>query len=104
LRAVRDETISNQAAVQVVWDKLKSYIQKANELGVPLATVRDPATGRGSISATLVVVSSIAVLASLVTSKVSNSGAFEMFLASCSLYFGRKFQTKSGTSVDNKTT
>lgn len=87
-----------------MWDKLKSYIQKANELGIPIATVRDPATGRGSISATLVVLSSIALLASLVTTKVSNSGAFEMFLASCSLYFGRKLTTKSGTSVDSKNT
>lgn len=87
-----------------MWDKLKSYIQKANELGIPLATVRDPATGRGSISATLVFVSSIALLASLVTPKVSNSGALEMFLVACSLYFGRKFQTKSGTSIDTKAT
>lgn len=87
-----------------MWDKLKSYIQKANELGIPIATVRDPATGRGSISATLVVLSSIALLASLVTTKVSNSGAFEMFLASCSLYFGRKLTTKSGNALDSKNT
>jgi hypothetical protein len=87
-----------------MWDKLKSYIQKANELGVPIPVVRDPSTSKGSISATLVFISSIAVLASLVTAKVSNDYAFNLFLASCSLYFGRKFQTKSGTSVDTKST
>lgn len=87
-----------------MWDKLKSYIQKANELGIPMPVVRDPATGKGSITASLVVLSSVAVLASLVTTKVSNSGAFEFFIASLAAYLGRKFQTKSGSSVDTKTT
>ena len=84
-----------------MWEKLKGYIQKANELGVPLATVRDPATGRGSISATLVVLSSIALIASLVTTKVNNSGSLEFFLASCSLYFGRHYQKKD-SSISSK--
>ena len=77
-----------------MWDKVKSYIQKANELGVPVATVRDPLTGKGSITASLVVISSIALLASLVTSKVSNAGAFEFFLASLAAYLGRMYQKK----------
>lgn len=85
-------------------EKLKALIQRGNELGFPILTVRDPISGKGSISATLVFISSVAVLISLVTTKVSNSGAFEMFLASCSLYFGRKLTTKAGTSVDSKST
>jgi len=87
-----------------VIDKLKSYIQKANEFGIPVGVVRDPATGKGSISATLVVISSIMLIASLVTTKVSNSGAMEFYALSLAAYLGRKFQTKSGTSVDTKST
>jgi hypothetical protein len=85
-----------------MFEKIKELIQKGNEFGFPILVVKDPISQRGSISATLVVVSSIAVLASLVTSKVNSAGSFEFFLASCGLYFGRKFQTKSGTSIDTK--
>ena len=85
-----------------MFEKIKALIQRGNEFGIPILVVTDPQTGKGSISASLVVISSIAVLASLVTAKVSNSGAFEFFVASCSLYFGRKFQSKSGNSIDAK--
>ena len=80
------------------------YIKEKHISGIKVPTISDPTTGKGSISATLVFVSSIALLASLVTPKVSNSGSFEMFLAACSLYFGRKYQSKSGNSVDGKST
>jgi hypothetical protein len=87
-----------------MWDKVKSYIQKANELGIPLPVVRDPLTNKGSITCTLVVLSSIMLIASLVTSKVSNSGSFEFFLASISVYTARKMTNKSGTTIDGKST
>lgn len=88
----------------LVFEKIKALIQRGNELGLPILVVRDPSSGKGSISATLVFLSSVAVLASLVTSKVNNNYAFDFFIASSGLYFGRKFQTKSGTSVDSKST
>lgn len=85
-------------------EQLKALIQRGNELGCPILVVRDPSSGKGSISATLVFISSIAVIASLVSPKVNNSYAFDFFLASCGLYFSRKFTTKSGTSIDTKNT
>jgi hypothetical protein len=83
-------------------DKFINLCKNWNVNGVYLPMVSDPSTQRGSISATLVFISSIAVLASLVTVKVNNNYAFDFFLASCSLYFGRKLTAKSGTSVDTK--
>lgn len=85
-------------------DKIKEWIQRGNELGIPFPTFRDPLTGKGSISAMLVFISSLFVIASLVSTKVNNNYAFDFFVASCGLYFGRKFQTKSGTSVDPNST
>lgn len=38
-------------------DKWFSFVNKMNRLGVPVPTVRDPKTGKGSITASLVVVS-----------------------------------------------
>jgi hypothetical protein len=85
-----------------VLDKIKAYIQRGNELGLPIPVVRDPSTGKGSISATLLVVSSIMLIASLVTAKVNNSGAMEFHALSLATYLGRKYQSKAGTSLDTK--
>jgi hypothetical protein len=83
-----------------MFDKIKEFIQRGNDLGIPFPVFRDPTSGKGSISATLVFISSIAILVSLINPKINNSYAFDFFLASCSLYFGRKLTTKAGTSVD----
>jgi hypothetical protein len=63
---------------------------------------RDPITQKGSVTLTLVVLSSILVIASLVTKKVEASGAAEFHLIALGAYLGRKFQTKSGNSIDAK--
>jgi hypothetical protein len=83
-------------------DKIKAFIQRGNELGIPMPVFRDPQTGKGSVTLTLVVLSSICVIASLLTKKVDAGSSTEFLLISLGAYLGRKFQTKSGTSVDTK--
>jgi hypothetical protein len=87
-----------------MFEKLKAWVHKGNSLGIPFPVFRDPLSGRGSISATLVFISSICVVLSLVTKIIDHSGSFSFFIASCSLYFGRKAQTKADSLPDDKTT
>ena len=47
---------------------MKTLIARMNELGVPLPMVRDPATGKGSVSVTLVVISGGYVMLALLNS------------------------------------
>jgi hypothetical protein len=87
-----------------MFESIKSFITSWNNQGVNLPMARDPLTGKGSISASLVILSSFFVILSLFTSKISSSGAFDFYLASATLYLGRKYQSKNGTSSDTKTT
>ena len=67
--------------------------------GVPLPMVRDPKTGKGSVSLTLVFISSALVILGLVgkwsghMGVVDISNALEFFYASSFLYFGRNWRT-----------
>ena len=87
-----------------MFDTIKSIILAWNNQGINLPVMRDPITGKGSISATLVVISSFFVILSLFVPAISNSGAFEFYIASATLYLGRKYQSKNGTTSDTKTT
>ena len=77
------------------WIKLVN-IMNAN--GVPLPTVRDGKTGKGSISLTLVVLSAtllqIGIIGkySKILEGIDLNYAMQFFIASCGLYFGRKMQ------------
>jgi Na+(H+)/acetate symporter ActP len=77
-------------------------VNSLNSNGIPLPTVRDPKTGRGSVALTLVVISSFMVVAALI-GKFSNflqgvdiSNALQFFYASSGLYWARKFNSDSG--------
>jgi hypothetical protein len=85
-------------------DTIKSIISSWNSQGINLPVMRDPISGKGSITATLVVVSSFFVVLSLFIPTISNSGAFEFYIASATLYLGRKYQSKNGSTSDTKTT
>lgn len=78
-------------------EKIKALIQRGNEFGIPFPVMRDSLTGKGSITATLVVLSSICVIASLVSKKIDNSGATEFYLISLGAYLGRMYQKKDVT-------
>ena len=83
--------------------KWKSFVRDMNAKGVPVPTIRDPKTGFGSISLTLVFISSVIVIAGILGKTAGMLGGLDMdaamnfFWTATSLYWGRQFQTKSGT-------
>ena len=85
-------------------NQAKALLEKLNRLGFPIITARDPKTGRGSISLTLVFISSLLVIVGIVGKWSGKLGGIDMTYAmeflwtSCSLYFGRQMQS-SGKSV-----
>lgn len=86
--------------------KLKDFVARMNAKGLPLPTVRDPMTGVGSVSLTLLVISSVMVILGIFTKwsgklgGIDVSNALDFFYASSALYFGRKFQTKKGNTIE----
>jgi hypothetical protein len=86
----------------------KNFVNKLNSHGVPLPTIRDPLTGRGSISLTLVFISFNAVLVGLVgkwsgaLGGVDIAQALNLFYACAALYWGRKFQGKEISFGDSE--
>ncbi len=104
-----------------ILDKWKEFVAKMNSKGIPVPTIRDPKTGMGSVSLTMVVVSFglltvstmlalglvvskwaklyIAPDTSLATLKEAFSMSFQMAGISVGLYFGRKL-TVDKTSVN----
>lgn len=79
--------------------KLADLVRLANKYGIPLPMVRDPKTGIGSVSLTLVFISSIMVILGLVgkwsgrLGVVDINNSLEFFYASSALYFGRNWKT-----------
>lgn len=86
------------------WKKL---VIRANTYGVPMPLVHDPKTKSGSVSLTLVFVSSILVVIGIVgkwsgiAGGIDMSNAMDFFYASSALYFGRKWTLKSGVKIDD---
>ena len=82
-----------------ILEKLKALAAVANSRGVAIPTVRDPKTGAGSITATLVVVSfGVSVLLLLgkvvhLVGEVDYNNVLWLLGISLSAYIGRKFQT-----------
>jgi len=89
-------------------DKWKKFASDMNQKGIPMPTIRDPKTGFGSISLTLVFISSVIVIAGIIGKSagvlggLDMSSAMEFFWTATSLYFGRQFQTKSGAIFGNQ--
>ena len=77
-------------------DKLRAIIQRMNQLGIPVPVARDPSTGRGSVTFTLVVVSGGIVLIGLLNSAASLFKGVDMTSAlywhgmSLATYLGRR--------------
>lgn len=90
--------------------KLKNFVNRLNQQGVPLPMLRDPKTGLASMTATLVFLSfNTALLGQL--GKVTNlfggvdlTQANYLFLLSLGAYLGRRFQsdgTKRAVTMDS---
>lgn len=77
-----------------IYTKWRDLVEKLNDKGVPLPMVRDPQTLEGSVSLTLVVISSMLVIAGIMgkwsgkLGGIDMNSAFNFFYASTTLYFG----------------
>lgn len=87
---------------------LKKLVLICNSYGIPLPLVHDPKTGTGSVSLTLVFVSSVMVLLGLAGKWSGKFGvvdindALEFFYASSCLYFGRNWRTGASTKENTE--
>lgn len=83
---------------QTLLNKLKDFANSANKDGIPVPTCRDPFTGRGSVTFTMVVISFGAAIALLlgkvtkVVGEVDYSNVLWLLGICLSAYLGRKFQ------------
>lgn len=81
--------------------KLREINSHMNRFGIPVPLVRDPKTGMGSVSLTLVFISFNAVLIGLVGrwsgffGGIDINQALNLFYACSALYWGRKFTKDS---------
>lgn len=88
-------------------NKLKSLVTRMNKLGVPVPTARDPQTGLGSVSFTLVLISSMIYMLGMFGKWSGKFGGIDManakdfFDSSCYLYFGRTLVKIAETVVTN---
>src|ERR1017187_1193067 len=79
-------------------DWWKSFVGNMNQKGIPLPMIRDPKTGIGSVSLTLVFVSFNLVVVGLIgkyskmLDGVDVGQAIQLFSMCAALYWGRKFQ------------
>lgn len=86
-----------------VLEKLKDFINKLNEKGIPFPMVRDPTTGKSSVSLTLLFVSSLHVQLALINkfAKIFDGldidNSLEFFIICSGLYFGRSLSKKVQT-------
>lgn len=82
------------------YNKWKQLNNNFNDKGIPLWMVRDPQTLEGSVSLTLVVMSSFLVVVGIVGKAagilggIDMNSAFNFFYASTALYFGHTWVHK----------
>lgn len=81
------------------WDKL---VRDLNEKGIPIPMLRDPKTKMSSVSLTLMgaafgmwLIGVIGKVSGLLDG-VDVDSAFNMFIATASLYFGRRLKSDNG--------
>lgn len=93
-------------------EQIKEFFAKINSKGIPMPLIRDPKTGMGSVSLTLLFISSLYVQVGLIgkysklLEGVDVSQAINWFLIASGLYFGRTMskndQTKTITTDGEK--
>ena len=92
-------------------EKLKELFRKMNEFGIPLPQLRDPKTGRSSVTMTMMVISFNIVAIGLIGKyakglDIDMSQAMYLFLTTSGLYLGRKMQndpTKKTVTMEEET-
>lgn len=88
-------------------EKIKNWMNKANSEGIPLPMLKDPKTGKGSITMTMFWISfNIAILTLAgkvvkITGDIEYSNVLWLLGLTGGMYLGRKFQTsKDGVNVE----
>ena len=89
--------------LNLFYEAVKKLVDESNSRGVPVPLIRDPKTGMGSVSLTLVFLSFNVVLAGLIgkitkfLGDVDMTNSLWLFGICTSLYFGRTFsKSKDG--------
>jgi len=91
--------------INEIKQKLSEFAGKMNKLGIPIPVIRDPSTGVGSVSLTLVFISFNIVLVGLIGKASGAFGgidltqALNLFYACAALYWGRQL-SKSNPNPD----
>ena len=92
-----------------MFEKVKNWLIKMNQEGFPLPTLKDPSTGKGSITLTMFWVSfNIAILTLAgkvvkITGDVQYDNVLWLLGITGSFYLGRKMQAgKDGITVDKE--
>lgn len=90
--------------------KIKELAARLNKYGIPVPMIRDPKTGLGSVSLTLVLLSSIYVQLALLNMFAQMFKGVDIVNAlywhgmSLALYFGRSFKKEGDMSLDSDET
>lgn len=93
-------------ALATILSKWRQFIVKMNDKGIPVPMVRDPNTLEGSVSLSLVCVSTLLVVVGIVGKWSGHLGGIDMvnamqfFYASCTLYFGHTWVHKEAKPAD----
>lgn len=91
-----------------ILEKLKEISDKLNAKGIPVPMLRDPKTGMGSISLTMLFISFNTVLVGIIGKwgkglDVDLAQALNWFLICSGLYFGRNLTNSNGkVNVSNE--
>lgn len=86
-------------------EKIKELFRKMNENGIPMPMIRDPVTGRASVTLTMMILSfNTALLGQLgkftkLLGDIDMTSAMSLFVATSALYLGRKLQNDGNKSV-----
>ena len=86
-----------------ILEKIQEYLKDKNQNGLYVPMIRDPKSGMGSVTLTLVFISfNMNVLgligkASGLFGSIDLSGANTLFIACLAAYLGRQMQGKNGT-------
>jgi len=84
--------------MQKMLEKWKELVMWASVRGIPIPLLRNPSTQEASITFSMMVVTYSICLASLATKlaetkfSIDFANAFELFICTSALYFGRNFQ------------
>jgi len=90
-------------------EKLRDFARQLNEYGIPLPYLKDPATGKSSVSLTMVFIAFNINIAGLLgklsgfLGTVDLSGANTLFMTTAGLYFARRVSKTGDKSISVET-